>query len=76
MFKFPKELKTVEIGNIKVGNGNPLLLIGTLLYREEKKVRTPEGIDYEEARKQIETSLNLKEKNGFNFLVDGFKFLC
>ena len=40
MFKFPKELKTVEIGGVKVGNGNPMLLIGTIFYREEKKVRT------------------------------------
>ena len=53
MFKFPKELKTVEIGSIKVGNDNPMLLIGTILYREEKKIRTLNGIDFEEARKQI-----------------------
>ena len=72
MFKFPKELKTVEIGNIKVGNSNPMLLIGTILYREEKKIRKPEGIDFEEARKQIENALNLKEKTGFNFLLDIF----
>lgn len=72
MFKFPKELKTVEIGNVKVGNGNPMLLIGTILYREEKKIRTLQGIDFEEARKQIETALDLKEKTGFNFLLDVF----
>ena len=53
MFKFPKELKTVEIGNVKVGNNNPMLLIGTMLYREEKRVRTLGRIDFEEARKQI-----------------------
>ena len=72
MFKFPKELKSVEIGNVRVGNGNPMLLIGTILYREEKKVRTLEGIDFEEARKQIENALDLKEKTGFNFLLDVF----
>jgi len=70
MFKFPKELKTVEIGNIRVGNNNPMLLIGTILYREEKKIRTSNGIDFEEARKQIENALNLREKTGFNFLLD------
>jgi len=72
MFKFPKELKTVEIGNIKVGANNPMLLIGTILYREEKKIRTPDGIDFNEARRQIETVLSLKEKTGFNFLLDTF----
>jgi len=60
MFKFPKELKTVEIGNIKVGAGSPLLLIGTILYREEKRIRTTDGIDFQEAEKQIETALSLK----------------
>ena len=70
MFKFPKELKTVEIGSIRVGNDNPMLLIGTILYREEKKIRTLNGIDFEEARKQIENALNLREKTGFNFLLD------
>jgi len=72
MFKFPKELKTVEIGNVKVGNTNPMLLIGTIFYREEKRVRTLGGIDFEEARKQIENALELKEKTGFNFLLDIF----
>ncbi len=72
MFKFPKELKTVEIGNIKVGADCPLLLIGTILYREEKKIRTADGIDFKEAEKQIETALSLKEKTGFNFLLDVF----
>jgi tetrahydromethanopterin S-methyltransferase subunit H len=72
MFKFPKELKTAEIGNIKVGANNPMLLIGTILYREEKKIRTINGIDFDEARRQIETALNLKEKTGFNFLLDVF----
>jgi len=70
MFKYVKELKASEIGNIKVGNNNPLLLIGTILYREEKRVRTLEGIDFDEARKQIENALSLKEKTGFNFLLD------
>jgi tetrahydromethanopterin S-methyltransferase subunit H len=72
MFKFPKELKTAEIGNIKVGANNPMLLIGTILYREEKKIRTINGIDFDEAKRQIETALNLKEKTGFNFLLDVF----
>ena len=72
MFKFHKELKTAEIGNIKVGNSNPLLLIGTILYREEKKIRTLSGIDFEEARKQIENVLELKGRTGFNFLLDVF----
>jgi tetrahydromethanopterin S-methyltransferase subunit H len=72
MFKFPRELKTVEIGNIRVGNDNPMLLIGTILYREEKKIRTINGIDFEEARRQIETAISLKEKPGFNFLLDVF----
>ncbi|MEM5778029.1 MAG: hypothetical protein QXK49_00145 [Candidatus Aenigmatarchaeota archaeon] len=72
MFKFPKELKVAEIGNIKVGNNNPLLLIGTIFYREEKKIRTPNGIDFNEARKQIENALRLKEDSEFNFLLDIF----
>jgi len=70
MFKFPKELKNVEIGNVKVGNENPLLLIGTIFYREEKKIRTLNGINFDEARKQIENTLSLNEKTGFNFLLD------
>lgn len=72
MFKFPKELKTVEIGNVKVGNNNPMLLIGTILYKEEKKVRTLGGIDFEEAERQIKNAIDLKEKTGFNFLLDVF----
>jgi tetrahydromethanopterin S-methyltransferase subunit H len=72
MFKFPKELKAVEIGDLKVGGANPMLLIGTILYREEKKVRTAGGIDFDAAREQIEKTLDLKEKNGFNFLLDVF----
>jgi tetrahydromethanopterin S-methyltransferase subunit H len=72
MFKFPKELKTVEIGNLKVGAGNPMLLIGTILYREEKKIRTASGIDFEEASRQIENALDLKIKNDLNFLLDVF----
>ena len=72
MFKFPKELKAVQIGNVKVGADNPMLLIGTILYREEKRVRTLNGIDFDEARKQVETVLDLKEKTGFNFLLDVF----
>jgi tetrahydromethanopterin S-methyltransferase subunit H len=72
MFKFPKELKSAEIGNVKVGASNPMLLIGTVLYREEKKIRTSEGIDFDEVRKQIDAAIALKEKTGFNFLVDVF----
>ena len=72
MFKFPKELKAVQIGNVKVGADNPMLLIGTILYREEKRVRTLNGIDFDEARKQVEAALDLKEKTGFNFLLDVF----
>lgn len=72
MFKFPKELKTVQIGNVKVGADSPMLLIGTILYREEKRIRKLNGIDFDEARKQVETALELKEKTGFNFLLDVF----
>jgi tetrahydromethanopterin S-methyltransferase subunit H len=49
-----------------------MLLIGTILYREEKRIRTLNGIDFDEARKQIETALNFKEKTDFNFLLDVF----
>lgn len=72
MFKFPKELKTVEIGSVKVGANNPMLLIATMLYSEEKRIRTINGIDFDEARRQIETVLNLKEKTELNFLLDVF----
>lgn len=72
MFKFPKELKEVEIGSIRVGAKNPMLLIGTILYREEKKIRTSNGIDFDEFRNQIQNAVDLKEKLGFNFLADVF----
>jgi tetrahydromethanopterin S-methyltransferase subunit H len=72
MFKYPKELKAAEIGNIKVGADNPMLLIGTILYREEKKVRTPSGIDFDEMGRQLENTLGLRDQTGFNFLLDIF----
>lgn len=65
MFKFKKEQKTCEIGGIKIGGENPIVLIGTIFYHEEKN----RG-DLNEARKRIEKALELSEKHGIPFIPD------
>jgi len=68
MFKYNKELKICEIGNIKVGKNNSPLLIGTIFYAGQK-IRKG-GIDFEKAKEMIHEVIDLSDKTKINFMLD------
>jgi len=65
MFKFKKEQKVCEIGEVKIGGGNPIVLIGTIFYPEEKNRQ-----DLDEAKKKMEKALELSKQHNVPFIPD------
>ena len=65
MFRFKKEQKVYEIGGVKIGGNNPIVLIGTIFYPKEKNRQ-----DLSEAKKKMENTLELSEKHGIPFIPD------
>lgn len=68
MFRYKKELKVCEIGDIKVGGNNSLLLIGTIFYAGEKIRKS--GIDFKRAKEIIHGAIDLSDKTNVSFMPD------
>jgi len=71
LFKFKKDQKVCEISGIKVGGcsrENPVLLIGTIFYKEEKLRKN--GIDFNKAKQIVEDTLKISERTNIPFIPD------
>jgi len=65
MFKFKTEQRVCEIGGIKIGGGNPIVLIGTIFYPGEKNRQ-----DFTEAKNRMEEALKFSEQHSIPFIPD------
>jgi tetrahydromethanopterin S-methyltransferase subunit H len=65
MFKFKTEQKVCDISGVKIGGGNPIALIGTIFYAEEKTRK-----DFEIARTNLEKAFDFSEQYNLPFIPD------
>lgn len=59
------QVDEVQIGNVKIGGNNSIVLIGTIFYEEEKNRK-----DLDEARRKIEEAIQLSEQYKIPFIPD------
>jgi len=60
-----KETGELQIGNVKIGGNNPIVLIGTIFYGEEKNRE-----DLTEAKRKMEEAIQLSQQYKIPFIPD------